>query len=138
MVHAGLRSGYAQQMITTEIMNFLSRAEGAPRSSVNLDVRIAFNPNAVTAWFTSVMGIINNVSMLAIILAGATIIREREHGTMDHLMVMPLTPFEIAMAKVWANGLVITIAVGLSFTWWSACSFRFPSPARSRFSWLGW
>ena len=60
------------------------------------------------------MGIINNVTMLAIILAGAAIVREREHGTMDHLLVMPLTPFEIAMSKVWANGLVIVIAVGLS------------------------
>jgi ABC-2 type transport system permease protein len=114
MVHAGLGSGYAQQIITTELMNFLSHAEGAPLSPVNLDVRIAFNPNVTTAWFTSVMGIIGNVSMLAIILAGAAIVREREHGTMDHLMVMPLTPFEIAMSKVWANGLVITIAVGLS------------------------
>ena len=52
--------------------------------------------------------------MLAIILAGAAIVREREHGTMDHLLVMPLTPFEIAMSKVWANGLVIAAAVGLS------------------------
>src|SRR5471030_2404588 len=43
--------------------------------------RIAFNPNITTAWFSSVMGIINNVTMLAIILAGAAIIREREHGT---------------------------------------------------------
>ena len=62
------------------------------------------------------MGIINNVTMLAIILAGAAIIREREHGTMDHLLIMPLTPFEIAMAKIWANGLVITVAVGLSLS----------------------
>ena len=77
-------------------------------------VRVAFNPNMTTAWFTSVMGIINSVTMLAIILSGAAIIREREHGTMDHLLVMPLTPFEIAMSKVWANGLVITVAVGLS------------------------
>jgi ABC-2 type transport system permease protein len=114
MVQAGLGSGYAQQIITTEITDFLSHSEGAPLSSVNLDVRIAFNPNITTAWFTSVMGIINNVTMLAIILAGAAIVREREHGTMDHLLVMPLTPFEIAMSKVWANGLVITIAVGLS------------------------
>ena len=52
--------------------------------------------------------------MLAIILAGAAVVREREHGTMDHLLVMPLTPFEIAMSKVWANGLVIAVAVGLS------------------------
>jgi ABC-2 type transport system permease protein len=114
MVQAGLGSGYAQQIITTEIADFLSHSEGVPLSPVNLDVRIAFNPNITTAWFTSVMGIINSVSMLAIILAGAAIIREREHGTMDHLMVMPLTPFEIAMSKVWANGLVITVAVGLS------------------------
>jgi ABC-2 type transport system permease protein len=114
MIHAGLGAGYAQQIITTEIADFLSHSEGAPLSPVNLDVRIAFNPNVTTAWFTSVMGIIGNVSMLAIILAGAAIVREREHGTMDHLMVMPLTPFEIAMSKVWANGLVITIAVGLS------------------------
>ena len=114
MVQAGLGSGYAQQIITTEIEDFLSNVEGAPLSTVNLDVRIAFNPNITTAWFTTVMGIINNVTMLAIILAGAAIIREREHGTMDHLLVMPLTPFEIAMSKVWANGLVITVAVGLS------------------------
>ena len=40
--------------------------------------------------------------------------REREHGTMDHLLVMPLTPFEIAMSKIWANVVVITIATGLS------------------------
>ena len=87
---------------------------GVKLSTVNLDVRIAFNPNLTTAWFTSVMAVINNVTMLAIILAGAAVVREREHGTMDHLLVMPLTPFEIAMSKVWANGLVITVAVGLS------------------------
>jgi len=114
MVQAGLGSGYAQQIIATEVAGFLSHSEGVPLSPVNLDVRIAFNPNVTTAWFTTVMGIINNVTMLAIILAGAAIVREREHGTMDHLLVMPLTPFEIAMSKVWANGLVITVAVGLS------------------------
>ena len=114
MVQAGLGSGYAQQMITTEIADFLSHSEGGRLSPVNLDVRIAFNPNITTAWFTSVMGIINNVTMLAIILAGAAIVREREHGTMDHLLVMPLTPFEIAMSKVWATGLVITVAVALA------------------------
>ena len=114
MVQAGLGADYAQQIITTEIGNFLSRAEGAPVTPVNLVVRIAFNPNVETSWFTSVMGIINSITMLAIILAGAAVVRERERGTMDHLLVMPLTPFEIAMSKIWANGLVIVIAVGLS------------------------
>jgi len=114
LVQAGLGSSYAQQIITNEIRDFLSHQEGTPLPAINLDVRIAYNPNITTAWFTAVMGIINNITMLAIILAGAAIVREREHGTMDHLLVMPVTPFEIAMSKVWANGLVITIAVGLS------------------------
>jgi ABC-2 type transport system permease protein len=114
MVQAGLGSGYAQQIITTEINDFLSHTEGVTLSPIDLVVRIAFNPNVTTAWFTSVMGIINSVTMLAIIMSGAAVIREREHGTMDHLLAMPLTPFEIAMSKVWANGLVIIVAVGLS------------------------
>ena len=114
MVQGGLGAGYVEQIIMNEIAGFLSRAVGAEPPPVNLAVRVVFNPNVTTAWFTSVMGIINNVSMLAIILSGAAIVREREHGTMDHLLVMPLTPFEIAMSKVWANGLVITVAVALS------------------------
>jgi ABC-2 type transport system permease protein len=122
MVTAGLGYGYIQQILNTEIDNFVSRNEGAfqsrsqniPKSPITLAVRVAFNPNVTTAWFTSVMGIVNNVTMLAIILAGAAIIREREHGTMDHLLVMPVTPFEIAMSKIWANGLVIAIAASLS------------------------
>jgi ABC-2 type transport system permease protein len=49
MVQAGLGSGYAQQIITTEIADFLSHSEGVPLSTVNLDVLIAFNPNVTTA-----------------------------------------------------------------------------------------
>jgi ABC-2 type transport system permease protein len=116
MVQAGLGSRYTEQVITTEINNFVSHIEGSPLPAINLATRIAFNPNVATSWFTSVMAIINWVTMLGIIMAGAAIVREREHGTMDHLLVMPVSPFEIAASKVWANGLVITAAAGLSLT----------------------
>ena len=114
MMQEGIGAGYAQQIITREIESFLSRSEAVAPEPVGLDVRIAFNPNLTSAWFMSVMGLINNVTMLAIILAGAAIVREREHGTMDHLLVMPLTPFEIAISKIWSNGLVIVVAVASS------------------------
>jgi ABC-2 type transport system permease protein len=61
-----------------------------------------FNPNLEQSWFGSLMEIINNVTMLSIILTGAALIREREHGTIEHLLVMPVTPAEIMLAKVWA------------------------------------
>ena len=73
-----------------------------------------FNPNGVSSWFKSVVAIINQISLLTVILTGAAVIREREHGTLEHLLVMPLTSFEIAMAKVWANSLVILIATAAS------------------------
>lgn len=114
VMQAGIGAGYAQQIIEREIDGFVSRRSDLPSSPVNLAIRIAFNPNVTTAWFASVMGIINSVTMLAIILAGAAVVREREHGTMDHLLAMPVSPFEIAMSKIVANGLVITVAVGLS------------------------
>ena len=57
MVQGGLGTGYVQNIITNEIDDFMSRAEGERLSSVNLrDVRVLFNPNVTTAWFTSVMG----------------------------------------------------------------------------------
>src|SRR4051794_26260939 len=73
-----------------------------------------FNANGVSSWFTSVVAIINYITLLTVVLTGAAVIREREHGTLEHLLVMPLTAFEIAMAKVWANSLVIHVATALS------------------------
>ena len=68
----------------------------------------------MSSWFKSVVAIINQITLLTVVLTGAAVIREREHGTLEHLLVMPLTAFEIAMAKVWANGLVILVATGAS------------------------
>jgi ABC-2 type transport system permease protein len=79
-----------------------------------LEIRARFNPNLEPMWFGSVMEVINSVTMLSIILTGAALIREREHGTIEHLLVMPLTPFEIMMAKVWSMGLVVAVAATAS------------------------
>ena len=77
-------------------------------------MHLAFNPNATPGWFMSVTGIINNITMLAILLCGAAVIREREHGTMDHLLTLPLSPIEIASAKIIANAGIILLATALS------------------------
>ena len=109
---AGIGAGYIESILNDEI----NRVAGAPAQAAILQPRTLYNPNATSAWFMAVMGIVNNVTMLAIILTGAAVLREREHGTMDHLLVMPLSSTEIVLAKIWANALVITTAVGLSLT----------------------
>ena len=72
-----------------------------------------FNPNLEQERFGAVMAIINNITMLAIVLTGSALIREREHGTIEHLLVMPVTPFEIMMAKIWSMGLVVLVVSAL-------------------------
>jgi ABC-2 type transport system permease protein len=114
MQQAGIGSGYIQNIINQRLYSFLGRRDPTASDPIKLTLRKAFNPNGVSAWFTSVVAIINQLTLLTIVLTGAAVIREREHGTLEHLLVMPLTAFEIAIAKVWSNGLVILLATAMS------------------------
>jgi len=110
MSQAFTGSGYIQQIVTGEVLDYLQRHREASSSPVELAPRVRFNPGLEHAWFGSVVEIINNVTMLSLILTGAALIREREHGTVEHLLVMPVTPGEIMLAKVWSMGLVVLLA----------------------------
>jgi ABC-2 type transport system permease protein len=110
MSQAFTGSSYIQQIILGEIDEFRKNHREMTPSSVSLELRARFNPNLEAAWFGSLMELINNVTMLAIILTGAALIREREHGTIEHLLVMPVTPAEIMLAKIWSMSVVVLIA----------------------------
>lgn len=115
MMQAGTGSNHISQAINEEITRYQhDRGITVQTSPVSLVSRYAFNPNLTSSWFSTIMEIINNITMLTIVLTGAAVMREREHGTLEHLLAMPLTPFEIMMAKVWANGLVILAVAALS------------------------
>lgn len=114
VMQAALGAGYIQNIVTTEINRFVNRHDEASSLPVKLVTRRAFNFNGTASWFTSIVALLDQLSMLTIVLVGAALLREREHGTIEHLLVMPLTPFQIAMAKVWANGLIILVAFTLS------------------------
>ena len=111
MSQAGIGAGYISQIITEETTEFLKGYKYESTQPAGLNIRVKFNPNLEGSWFSGVMEIINITTLIAILISGAAIIREREHGTIDHLLVMPLTPFEIMTAKFWANGLVILTAI---------------------------
>lgn len=107
-------NGYIQQIVQAEVAEFLQHRRTASDPLVALSVRMRFNPTLEQGWFGAVMEIINNVTMLSIVLTGAALIREREHGTVEHLLVMPVTPFEIMASKVWSMGVLVLLACGLS------------------------
>lgn len=112
---AGNGAAYLVNIISQEVQSYVAGGGDSTLSlPINLVVRTKFNPNQQSAWFVAVMQLINNVTMMAVILTGAALIREREHGTIEHLLVMPVTPTEIMLAKIWANGMAIVTAAVLS------------------------
>ena len=113
MTQAFVGSAYIQQITLGEVNDFIQRYRTDTLPVVDLNLRARYNPNLEQSWFGALSEIINNVTMLAIILTGAALIREREHGTIEHLLVMPVTPAEIMLAKVWAMGLVVLTASGV-------------------------
>ncbi len=114
MTQAFIGANYIQNIVTGEISEVAQRQRTGALLPITLATRVKFNPNLNGIWFGGVMEIISQVTMLSIILTGAALIREREHGTLEHLLVMPLIPFEVMAAKVWANGLVVLVGAGLS------------------------
>ncbi|SMB27220.1 putative transporter subunit: membrane component of ABC superfamily [Sterolibacterium denitrificans] len=114
VTQAGAGVGYLQSIVTRAVIDHSWGRDVNIELPVKLVTRAKFNANMESAWLMAVNQLINNITLLAIFLTGAALIREREHGTIEHLLAMPLKPFEIMLAKVWASGLIIVIAATLS------------------------
>ena len=111
MSQAFTGNGTIQRIVLGEVTEFVRRYRADTVPAVDVTIRERYNQSLNPAWFGAVMELANNITMLSIILTGAALIREREHGTIEHLLVMPVTPTEIMLSKVWAMGLIVVCAV---------------------------
>ena len=109
-------SGHVQQIVNGEVDAYARRVRATPAPAVDLAFRVRFNPTLDKSWFGAITEVVNGITMLSIVLTGAALIREREHGTVEHLLVMPVTPFEIMASKVWSMAVVVLVAATLSLT----------------------
>lgn len=117
MSQAGLGASYIGRIFENEIQAFFRMNEvsgintNEPAVSI---IRSLFNPNNDSSAFGAVMEVGNTIMIMMLLLVGAAVIREREHGTIEHLLVMPVSAPEIMLSKVLANGIVILAASQLS------------------------
>ncbi len=108
-------SSYVQTIATGEVQTWLARYRSTGATPVvEVQDRVRFNANLTRSWFGAVVALIDMITMLSVLLTGAALIRERERGTVEHLLVMPVTPFEIMTSKVWSMGLVVLVASTVS------------------------
>jgi len=107
-------AGYVQNIVNDEVRDFLKRYRKMEVPPVDLAIRVRFNQELNRSWFMAVVQVINQITLLSIVLTGAAFIRERERGTLEHLLVMPVTPLEIMTSKLWSMALVVLLATGFS------------------------
>ena len=111
MSQAGRGPSYLENIVNRTVEPYRQEGEQSrARELASLDTRARFNPNMHQGWFDAINQIVNNITVLAIFLTGAAVLRERERGTIEHLLVMPLHPYELMFGKIWANGLVVLVA----------------------------
>jgi len=126
MTQAGVGGSYVESIVQQETRNYLQSRGIESRLPITPITRAFFNPNLEGVRFQAVMAILDAVTMLSILLVGAAVIRERERGTIEHLLVMPVRASEIAAAKIAANGLVILVAAGLSLILVAGAALKVP------------
>lgn len=107
-------SGHLAAIVAAEVHEHLARHRAVPSPSVGLDLRMRFNPNLVSAWFGSTMELVNMVTLLAVVLAGASLIRAREQGVLSQLLSMPVTPGQIVAGTIWPIVVVVSLAAAFS------------------------
>lgn len=74
---------------------------------VNNQTRVWFNPNQNDAWFMGISELLNVITLFAMLLPAAAMVREKERGTIEQLLVSPLSPLQIMVPKIIAMVSVI-------------------------------
>ena len=114
MSQAFIGGGYVQGIVAGEVNEFLDRHRSISPAPAELVLRARFNEELNKGWFGAITNVISSITMLSIVLTGAALIREREHGTIEHLLVMPVSATEIMLSKIWSMGLVVLAASAFS------------------------
>lgn len=116
-----LASSYGQQItgrfgLETAMERIgLAGGSGSANVPVILDEhRVWFNPNQNDSWFMSISELLTIVTLFSVLLPGAAMVREKERGTVEQLLVSPLSSFQIMFPKVLSMTTVILIGSAIS------------------------
>ncbi len=96
---AAVVSGYVNGVLGSFQRRLTERRQQQPGARVGLRNRIWFNPQLESRVYFVPGVIANIVGLITIMLTSMAIVREKEIGTLEQLMVTPLRPFELMLGK---------------------------------------
>ena len=96
---ATIAQGYASRIVRRFALEQAAAAGALPSGGVDLRARAWYNPNLESRAYNvpAVIGVL--IMLMCLLLTALAVVRERELGTLDQLMVSPLTPGELMISK---------------------------------------
>lgn len=125
-------AGIASAKVQRTIYEFHSDAKKAEKENkiIDPDINILYNPDLISSWYF-VPGVLGAcLTLTGTLVASATVLRERESGTMEQLLMTPASASEILLAKIipLATFLIFDVVVAIS-----ASRLIFGMPCRGSF-----
>ncbi len=90
--------------------------------------RVRFNADINESWFSSISELLAVITVACIFLPAVAMVREKERGTVEQLLVSPLSPFQVMFAKVLA--MMTVMLIGTAFSLFVIMQPLFDVPAR--------
>jgi len=115
-----LVAGYGAQIVADfsrqQMLDYLGMTEEMLKRFplIRLEPRVLFNPNQEETWFTALSELLTVITMLTMLLPAAALVREKERGTVEQLLVSPVAPVEVLLAKILAMSVVILVGTLIS------------------------
>ncbi|ACL06725.1 ABC-2 type transporter [Desulfatibacillum aliphaticivorans] len=76
--------------------------------------RVWFNPNQRDSWFMSITELLTIITVFAVMLPATAMVREKERGTVEQLLVSPLSTWQIMLPKILSMTFVILLGTAVS------------------------
>lgn len=111
---------YAQRIVAgfadEQAQRSLARngVDSAALPEIRPEVRYRFNAALNELWFNTVSEMLTMVTIAAILLPAAALVRERERGTIEQLLVSPVTPLQLVLSKVLAMTFVMLVGTSVA------------------------
>ncbi len=94
--------------------------------SIEERLRVRFNPNMLSAWFAGLLELLNMCTMVSLLLTTSGLVREKERGTVEQLLVSPARPIELCVAKIVPTMLIVLVLSTLTFVLVLVPAFHLP------------
>ncbi len=100
-------------MAQSYLQNILLKFE---RVSLPIDIAAhkLYNPNSLNSWFMALTEMLAVATMLSIILTAVIFVKEKEHGTWDIMLLMPVDPKVMILAKTISQVIIVTAGIMFS------------------------